>query len=93
MKKAELNHFIEETSEQALKKLEEFFYSPDSVEEYISFLSQFYNYSPRNQLLIANQYKGAQAIAPYKKWQSLGAQVQKEKKLLRYLYHLKEKPL
>lgn len=55
MKKAELNHFIEETSEQALKKLEEFFYSPDSVEEYISFLSQFYNYSPRNQLLIANQ--------------------------------------
>nr|BDX99294.1 hypothetical protein [Staphylococcus aureus] len=25
MKKAELNHFIEETSEQALKKLEEFF--------------------------------------------------------------------
>ncbi|MCD1009941.1 ImmA/IrrE family metallo-endopeptidase, partial [Staphylococcus aureus] len=85
MKKAELNHFIEETSEQALKKLEEFFYSPDSVEEYISFLSQFYNYSPRNQLLIANQYKGAKAIAPYKKWQSLGAQVQKGEKAIKIL--------
>lgn len=85
MKKADLNHFIEETSEQALKKLEEFFYSPDSVEEYISFLSQFYNYSPRNQLLIANQYKGAKAIAPYKKWQSLGAQVQKGEKAIKIL--------
>ncbi|RDZ34460.1 hypothetical protein C5B86_20055, partial [Haloferax sp. Atlit-19N] len=52
---------------------------------YISFLSQFYNYSPRNQLLIANQYKGAKAIAPYKKWQSLGAQVQKGEKAIKIL--------
>lgn len=85
MKKSDLNKFIEETSEQALDQLNDFFQSPEKVQEYVDFASQFYNYSNRNQLLIANQNSGASVVAPYKKWQQLDAQVMKGEKAIKIM--------
>ena len=83
MKQSELNKFIKETSEQALEQLDKFFRSPEDIKEYIDFASQFYNYSNRNQMLIANQNDGATIVAPYKKWQQLDAQVMKGEKAIK----------
>lgn len=85
MKQTELNKFIKETSEQALEQLDKFFQSPADIKEYIEFASQFYNYSNRNQMLIANQYNGASIVAPYKKWQQLDAQVMKGEKAIKIM--------
>ncbi|MGC9673486.1 ArdC-like ssDNA-binding domain-containing protein [Staphylococcus haemolyticus] len=85
MKQTELNKFIKETSEQALEQLDKFFRSPEDIKEYIDFASQFYNYSNRNQMLIANQNKGASIVAPYKKWQQLDAQVMKGEKAIKIM--------
>lgn len=85
MKQSELNKFIKETSEQALEQLDKFFQSPDDIKEYIEFASQFYNYSNRNQMLIANQNIGASIVAPYKKWQQLDAQVMKGEKAIKIM--------
>ncbi|HGZ7920819.1 TPA: ArdC-like ssDNA-binding domain-containing protein [Staphylococcus aureus] len=85
MKQSKLNQFIKETSEKALEQLDNFFQSPDDIKEYIDFSSQFYNYSSRNQMLIANQNKGASVVAPYKKWQELDAQVMKGEKAIKIM--------
>lgn len=85
MKQSELNKFIKETSEQALEQLDKFFQSPEDIREYIDFASQFYNYSNRNQMLIANQNDGATIVAPYKKWQQLDAQVMKGEKAIKIM--------
>ena len=85
MKQSELNKFIKETSEQALEQLDKFFRSPEDIREYIDFASQFYNYSNRNQMLIANQNDGATIVAPYKKWQQLDAQVMKGEKAIKIM--------
>lgn len=84
MKRKSIDEFIKDTSNQALEQLEDYFETPDTILEYLQFQSQFYKYSSRNQLLIANQYSGAQAVASYKKWQELDCNVKKEKKQLKY---------
>ncbi|MDU4504390.1 MAG: hypothetical protein E7J02_15645, partial [Staphylococcus warneri] len=63
MKRKSIDEFIKDTSNQALEQLEDYFETPDTILEYLQFQSQFYKYSSRNQLLIANQYSGAQAVA------------------------------
>ncbi|MGO1998082.1 MAG: ArdC-like ssDNA-binding domain-containing protein [Staphylococcus equorum] len=85
MKKQSIESFIKETSQQALNQLDNYFESPENINEYLNFQSQFYKYSSRNQLLIGNQYEGATAVAPYKKWQELGCNVNKGEKAIKIL--------
>lgn len=85
MQRQSLDTFIKETSQKAMDQLENYFETPENINEYLSFQSQFYKYSSRNQLLIANQYQGAMAVASYKKWQELGCNVNKGEKALKVL--------
>lgn len=85
MKRQSLDSFIKETSQQAMDQLNNYFEAPENINEYIDFQSQFYKYSLRNQLLIANQYKGAMAVAPYKKWQEFDCNVKKGEKAIKVL--------
>lgn len=85
MKRQSLDTFIKETSQQAMDQLDNYFEAPENINEYIDFQSQFYKYSLRNQLLIANQYKGAMAVAPYKKWQEFDCNVKKGEKAIKIL--------
>ena len=51
--------------------------------QFLRTMSKFTSYSPRNCLLIAIQTDGqATYVASYKKWQSLGRQVQKGSKAI-----------
>jgi len=85
LKRKSIDEFIKDTSNQALEQLEDYFETPDTILEYLQFQSQFYKYSSRNQLLIANQYSGAQAVASYKKWQELDCNVKKGEKAIKVL--------
>lgn len=85
MQRQSLDSFIKETSQQAINQLENYFEAPEHINEYLDFQSQFYKYSLRNQLLIANQYKGAMAVAPYKKWQEFDCNVKKGEKAIKVL--------
>lgn len=85
MQRQSLDSFIKETSQQAMNQLENYFEAPENINEYLDFQSQFYKYSLRNQLLIANQYKGAMAVAPYKKWQEFDCNVKKGEKAIKVL--------
>lgn len=85
MQRQSLDSFIKETSQQAMNQLENYFEAPEHINEYLDFQSQFYKYSLRNQLLIANQYKGAMAVAPYKKWQEFDCNVKKGEKAIKVL--------
>lgn len=85
MQRRSLDSFIKETSQKAMDQLDDYFETPDNILEYLQFQSQFYKYSLRNQLLIANQYKGAMAVAPYKKWQEFNCNVKKGEKAIKVL--------
>lgn len=85
MKRQSIDSFIQETSQKALNQLDSYFETPENINEYLDFQSQFYKYSSRNQLLISNQYEGASAVASYKKWQELGCNVNKGEKAIKVL--------
>ena len=54
---------------------------------YLKFLSSFHSYSLNNTILIYHQKPDASLVAGYRKWQSLGRQVQ-QFHALRYLFQL-----
>lgn len=61
--------------ETANEKVKTFKHKPENVIEYLDFLSQFNQYSARNNLLIQNQRKGAIAVATFPKFKELGYSV------------------
>lgn len=61
-----------ELSEVALKKVREYTETPERLEEYLNFMSKFPELSPRNVALIQEQWPGANAVATYNQWQSMG---------------------
>lgn len=61
-----------ELSEIAFQKIREFTRSPESLAEYMDFMSKFPQLSPRNVALIQDQWQGANAVATYNQWQALG---------------------
>lgn len=61
--------------ESANEKVKTFKHKPENVIEYLDFLSQFNQYSARNNLLIQNQRKGAIAVATFPKFKELGYSV------------------
>lgn len=52
----------------------------ETIENYLSFLAKFHNYSVNNSMLIAAQCPSATQVASYDKWQQLGRQVRKGEK-------------
>ena len=61
-----------ELSEVAFKKVREYTETPERLEEYLNFMSKFPELSPRNVVLIQEQWPGASAVATYNQWQSMG---------------------
>lgn len=49
----------------------------DEFKRHLEFVSRFHTYSPNNQMLIRMQCPDASLVAGYRKWQTLGRQVQK----------------
>lgn len=61
-----------ELSEVAFQKVREYTETPERLEEYLNFMSNFPELSPRNVALIQEQWPGANAVATYNQWQSMG---------------------
>lgn len=61
-----------ELSEVAFQKVREYTETPEQLEEYLNFMSKFPELSPRNVALIQEQWPGANAVATYNQWQSMG---------------------
>ncbi|MFS9282012.1 PBECR4 domain-containing protein, partial [Streptococcus oralis] len=61
-----------ELSEVAFQKVREYTETPERLEEYLNFMSKFPELSPRNVALIQEQWSGANAVATYNQWQSMG---------------------
>ena len=61
-----------ELSEVAFQKVREYTETPERLEEYLNFMSKFPELSPRNVVLIQEQWPGANAVATYNQWQSMG---------------------
>jgi len=80
-KKAEVKTLIEDTE----RKINEYFESPESIKEYLSFMSKFYNYSLNNSILIDNQFSGAVGVGSYAFWKKAGFKVSKGEKGIKIL--------
>ena len=61
-----------ELSEVAFQKVREYTETSERLEEYLNFMSKFPELSPRNVALIQEQWPGANAVATYNQWQSMG---------------------
>ena len=87
-KKQEVDQLIE----SAEKKIEEHFISEESIKECLRYMSNFYNYSLNNAMLINNQFKGALAVGSYDFWKKQGYSVKKGEKGIKILVPIKSKP-
>lgn len=57
--------------------------TPETWEAYFKFLSEFHDYSIRNQILIFTQCPQATHVAGYRQWQEKGFQVRKGEKAIK----------
>lgn len=64
-----------EISQHAFELIRQYSQSPEELKEYVSFMSKFPELSPRNVALIHEQWRGANAVATYRQWQSLGKEL------------------
>lgn len=87
-KKKEVDTLIKGAEE----KLDIYFISEESIKEYLNFMSNFYNYSLHNAMLIDNQFDGAKAVGSYKFWNDKGFQIKKGEKGIKILVPMKTKP-
>lgn len=76
---------VNEATEKMQSEIENYFQTPEQLKEYLSFMGQFYNYSPRNSALIHNQFRGAGAVGSFKFWKEKGFSVQKGEKSIEIL--------
>jgi hypothetical protein len=81
----QLENELNELTESATTKIDEFFTSKESIQEHLRFMSQFYNFSVRNTMLIQKQFKGATAVGSFQFWKSKGATVKKGEKGIKIL--------
>jgi len=87
-KREEVNQVVEEMD----KAIEGHFTSPEQMKEYLSFMSRFYQYSPRNTSLIQSQFSGAKAVGSFKSWKDKGFSVNKGEKGIKILVPNKTTP-
>src|SRR5699024_12645870 len=71
---------VKEATNKMQESIENYFTTPEQLKEYLSFMGQFYTYSPRNSTLIYNQFRGAEAVGSFKFWKEKGFSVQKGEK-------------
>lgn len=76
---------IEELTSSIDGKINGFFEDEQSIAEHMNFMSKFYNYSLQNQMLIQDQFRGAQAVGSFNYWKERGASVNKGEKGIKIL--------
>jgi len=79
--KQEVDSLVKATENQ----IEKCFDTPEDIKEYLSFMSNFYNYSFNNIVLIQNQFSGAIAVGSYAFWKQKCFQVNKGEKGIKIL--------
>lgn len=80
-KESEVKTLLENTE----KKVNEYFESPESIKEYLSFMAKFYNYSVNNSILIDYQFRGAVGVGSYAFWKEKRFLVNKGEKGIKIL--------
>lgn len=76
---------IDVITAQMDESIESYFTTADEMKEYLRFMSQFYQYSPRNIALMHNQFSGAEAVGSFKFWKEKGYHVKKGEKGIQVL--------
>ncbi|MBY2457012.1 ImmA/IrrE family metallo-endopeptidase [Clostridioides difficile] len=67
------------------KKLNLHMNTKEELESYLKFMAKFYDYSSGNQILIENQFMGAEAVGAFKFWKEKGFNVKKGEKGIKIL--------
>lgn len=80
LKGKERDKWLREKQNEIMTRVRDFSISDEDKLELLKFMSKFHNYSFRNQMLIEEQWRGAQAVASYNKWKKLGYPVKKGEK-------------
>lgn len=80
-KKEQVNRIVDNMD----KAVEEHFASPYQLKEYLTFMSKFREYSPRNTSLIKSQFRGAEAVGSFNFWKDKGFSVKKGEKGIQIL--------
>lgn len=62
----------ESVAKQALEMVRQYTKTPEQLNEYLDFMSNFPGLSPRNVALVKAQWEGAQAVGTFKQWQQRG---------------------
>ena len=83
---------IDKISSEMDKAIDGYFETPEQMKEYLSFMSKFYNYSPRNSAMIHSQFSGAKAVGSFKFWKDKGYHVNKGEKGIQILVPNKTAP-
>ena len=81
----EIKAAVQELSQEARKKVEEYAQDSDGIRAYLTFMSKFYQYSPRNNALIKDSFEGALAVKGFKQWKEEGFSVRKGEKAIEIL--------
>lgn len=76
---------MKETINQAMGDVAWHMQNPEGVKEYLDFMSRMHDYSPRNQMLLQNQYKGAHGVAGKKHFEEMGFNIRDGEKPLKVL--------
>lgn len=74
------------------KAIDNYFETPEQLKEYLSFMTNFYQYSPRNTALIHSQFSGAKAVGSFKFWKEMGFHINKGEKGIQMLVPNKTQP-
>lgn len=81
MKRQDWKQHSEELQQQASEMIHDigkkFVNSPETIAEVLAFGSRFYNYSPRNMMLIYSQNRGATYVQSFDAWKKEGTGVRK----------------
>lgn len=76
---------VDALTDQLNRSVSEYKKSPQDHVKLLQYMTQFKNYSIRNTMLIASQYKGAFGVKSYKEFQKDGFQVRKGQKSIKIL--------
>lgn len=76
---------VDTLTDQLNRSVSDYKKSPQDHVKLLQYMTQFKNYSIRNTMLIASQYKGAFGVKSYKEFQKDGFQVRKGQKSIKIL--------
>lgn len=76
---------MKETIQTAMGSVAWHMNSPEGAKEYLDFMAKMHDYSPRNQMLLQRQYKGAHGVAGKKHFEEMGFNIREGEKPLQVL--------